>query len=253
MLRPPPSTQIAIFIYWTIHSPPSIRTSASVYLVCSALNRHFAYHFGSARIFAENVIGPQGVLRNTTRVLVTHGVSFLRAVDQIVHIHGEQPNCSSQSENVATTTFILEGQIVGTGTFDELMATDEKFADTIAEAQRVQEESESDEEQAGDDAASANEQIKDVELALRDEADAEESVDEHLPLAVGADEAAVESVAEMSAAPPSPVKRALTAVSDLADDSPKSPRRRRPHARNRRQCRCHDDPVLLVFVFAAAF
>ena len=159
---------------------------------------------------------------------MTHGVSFLRAVDQIVHIHGEQPNCSSQSENVATTTFILEGQIVGTGTFDELMATDEKFADTIAEAQRVQEESASDEEQAGDDAASANEQIEDVELALRDEADAEEFIDEHLPLAVGADEVAVESVAEMSAAP-SPVKRALTAVSDLADDSPKSPRRRRPH------------------------
>lgn len=44
----------------------------------SAVDSHVGKH-----IF-EKVIGPKGVLRRKTRVLVTHGISFLPQVDNII-------------------------------------------------------------------------------------------------------------------------------------------------------------------------
>ncbi len=49
----------------------------------SAVDSHVGKH-----IF-DKVIGPEGLLRNKTRLLVTHGVTFLKHVDMIVHIDGK--------------------------------------------------------------------------------------------------------------------------------------------------------------------
>jgi ABC-type methionine transport system ATPase subunit len=57
-------------------------------------------------------------LRNKTRILVTHGITFLKDVDMIVHID--------------------EGRVLETGSYSELMLKDEKFADLIAEAEKGQ-------------------------------------------------------------------------------------------------------------------
>ena len=59
----------------------AVFSNGSVYLLddpLSAVDAHVGKH-----IF-EQVIGPKGLLRNKTRVLVTHGVSFLQQMDQIV-------------------------------------------------------------------------------------------------------------------------------------------------------------------------
>ena len=59
----------------------AVYSNGSVYLLddpLSAVDAHVGKH-----IF-EQVIGPKGLLRNKTRVLVTHGVSFLQQMDQIV-------------------------------------------------------------------------------------------------------------------------------------------------------------------------
>uniref|UniRef100_A0A914ELG9 Uncharacterized protein n=1 Tax=Acrobeloides nanus TaxID=290746 RepID=A0A914ELG9_9BILA len=74
----------------------------------SAVDSHVGKH-----IF-EKVIGPEGLLRNKTRILVTHGISFLKYMDTIIHI-----------EN---------GRIIDVGTYDELISHKEKFAKLIEEA-----------------------------------------------------------------------------------------------------------------------
>lgn len=35
------------------------------------------------------VIGPNGLLANKTRLLITHGISYLKEVDQIVMLQGK--------------------------------------------------------------------------------------------------------------------------------------------------------------------
>ncbi|XP_022785081.1 multidrug resistance-associated protein 1-like [Stylophora pistillata] len=55
--------------------------NADIYLLddpLSAVDSHVGKH-----IF-ENVVGPQGMLRNKTRLLVTHGIHFLPQMDQII-------------------------------------------------------------------------------------------------------------------------------------------------------------------------
>lgn len=64
----------------------------------------------------DKVIGPKGLLRNKTRILVTHGITFLKDVDMIVHVD--------------------EGRILEMGSYEELLQNDQKFADLIAEVEK---------------------------------------------------------------------------------------------------------------------
>ncbi|XP_077093647.1 ATP-binding cassette sub-family C member 2-like [Siphateles boraxobius] len=59
----------------------AVYSSADVFLLddpLSAVDSHVGKHL------FEQVIGPEGLLRNKTRILVTHGISFLPYVDEIV-------------------------------------------------------------------------------------------------------------------------------------------------------------------------
>ncbi|KAI1704939.1 ABC transporter transmembrane region domain-containing protein [Ditylenchus destructor] len=76
----------------------------------SAVDSHVGKH-----IF-DQVIGPNGMLRNKTRILVTHGVGFLKEVDQII--------------------LLADGQIKESGTFTELLANKGKFSQLIEEVKK---------------------------------------------------------------------------------------------------------------------
>ncbi|XP_070185918.1 multidrug resistance-associated protein 1-like isoform X2 [Littorina saxatilis] len=81
---------------------------ADVYLLddpLSAVDSHVGKH-----IF-DNVIGPDGILKGKTRVLVTHGIGFLPKVDNIV--------------------VLKDGQISEVGSFTELMAHNGAFAEFL--------------------------------------------------------------------------------------------------------------------------
>ncbi|KAK5801846.1 P-loop containing nucleoside triphosphate hydrolase protein [Linnemannia elongata] len=72
---------------------------ADIYLLddpLSAVDAHVDQHLW------QNLIGPDGLLKNKTRILVTHGVHHLGRVDQIV--------------------IIKEGCIFGTGTYEQLLS-----------------------------------------------------------------------------------------------------------------------------------
>uniref|UniRef100_UPI0037E78B7D multidrug resistance-associated protein 1 n=1 Tax=Semicossyphus pulcher TaxID=241346 RepID=UPI0037E78B7D len=80
----------------------------AVYLLddpLSAVDAHVGKH-----IF-DQVIGPQGLLRDKTRVLVTHGLSYLPQVDLIL--------------------VMVEGQITEMGSYQQLMDTEGAFADFL--------------------------------------------------------------------------------------------------------------------------
>uniref|UniRef100_A0A9L0SLR3 Multidrug resistance-associated protein 1 n=1 Tax=Equus caballus TaxID=9796 RepID=A0A9L0SLR3_HORSE len=83
----------------------------------SAVDAHVGKH-----IF-ENVIGPKGMLKNKTRLLVTHGISYLPQVDVIIVMSG--------------------GKISEMGSYQELLARDGDFAEflrTYASAEQEQDE-----------------------------------------------------------------------------------------------------------------
>uniref|UniRef100_A0A915EWI1 Multidrug resistance-associated protein 1 n=1 Tax=Ditylenchus dipsaci TaxID=166011 RepID=A0A915EWI1_9BILA len=73
----------------------------------SAVDSHVGKH-----IF-EKVIGPNGILRNKTRILVTHGISFLKEADRIV--------------------LLENGRITESGTYTELLAHKNKFSELVEE------------------------------------------------------------------------------------------------------------------------
>ncbi|CDH53089.1 multidrug resistance-associated protein 1 [Lichtheimia corymbifera JMRC:FSU:9682] len=76
----------------------AIYARADIYLLddpLSAVDAHVGKH-----IF-EHVIGPDGLLRNKARVLVTHGIAYLHKVDNVV--------------------MLREGKVILNGPFDELM------------------------------------------------------------------------------------------------------------------------------------
>uniref|UniRef100_A0A3P8T989 ATP-binding cassette, sub-family C (CFTR/MRP), member 2 n=1 Tax=Amphiprion percula TaxID=161767 RepID=A0A3P8T989_AMPPE len=99
-------------------------SEADIYLLddpLSAVDSHVGKHL------FEKVIGPNGILKDKTRILVTHGVSFLPYVDEIV--------------------VLVDGQISEIGSYDSLRASRgafSEFLDTYAKEQSNQNQSESD-------------------------------------------------------------------------------------------------------------
>ncbi|KAI5750865.1 hypothetical protein M8J77_001951 [Diaphorina citri] len=84
----------------------------------SAVDSHVGKH-----IF-DNVIGPKGILKNKTRVLVTHGITYLPEVDQII--------------------VLKNGQVSESGNYQELLAKKGDFAEFLIS--HIQEERAEDEE-----------------------------------------------------------------------------------------------------------
>ncbi|XP_022900245.2 multidrug resistance-associated protein 1 isoform X2 [Onthophagus taurus] len=86
----------------------AVYADADVYLLddpLSAVDSHVGKH-----IF-ENVIGPNGLLKNKTRVLVTHGITYLPQTDKIV--------------------VIKDGEVSETGSYQELLNKKGAFADFL--------------------------------------------------------------------------------------------------------------------------
>nr|AAN65348.1 multidrug resistance protein 1A [Macaca fascicularis] len=96
----------------------AVYCNADIYLFddpLSAVDAHVGKH-----IF-ENVIGPKGMLKNKTRILVTHSMSYLPQVDVIIVMSG--------------------GKISEMGSYQELLARDGAFAEflrTYASAEQEQ-------------------------------------------------------------------------------------------------------------------
>ncbi|XP_078692715.1 multidrug resistance-associated protein 1-like isoform X6 [Branchiostoma floridae x Branchiostoma belcheri] len=85
----------------------------------SAVDAHVGKH-----IF-DNVIGPNGILKGKTRLLVTHGISFLPQCDQIM--------------------VLVDGRIWLLGTYTELMEQNEAFAEFIRNYGNFEDEEENEE------------------------------------------------------------------------------------------------------------
>lgn len=88
----------------------AVYNNAEIYLLddpLSAVDANVGKH-----IF-EQVIGPKGLLRKKTRILVTHGIGFLPKVDQII--------------------VLRDGQIAEQGTYQQLLAQKGDFADFLIE------------------------------------------------------------------------------------------------------------------------
>ncbi|XP_058142363.1 multidrug resistance-associated protein 1 isoform X1 [Dasypus novemcinctus] len=86
----------------------AVYCNADIYLLddpLSAVDAHVGKH-----IF-ENVVGPKGLLKNKTRILVTHSVNYLPQVDVIVVMSG--------------------GKISEMGSYQELLARDGAFAEFL--------------------------------------------------------------------------------------------------------------------------
>lgn len=106
-------------------------SQADIYLLddpLSAVDSHVGKHL------FEKVIGPSGILKNKTRILVTHGISFLPYVDEIV---------------------VLENGVISeVGSYENLRASGgafSKFLDTYATEQNNQRNSETGEGQDAED------------------------------------------------------------------------------------------------------
>ncbi|KFV63671.1 Canalicular multispecific organic anion transporter 2, partial [Dryobates pubescens] len=86
----------------------AVYSGADLYLLddpLSAVDSHVAKH-----IF-DRVIGPDGVLKGKTRVLVTHGISFLPQVDHII--------------------VLVDGKISEMGSYQELLKQNKAFAEFL--------------------------------------------------------------------------------------------------------------------------
>lgn len=88
----------------------AVYSRADVYLLddpLSAVDAHVGKH-----IF-EKVIGPKGLLKNTSRVFVTHAIQYLSKCEQIL--------------------MLKDGKVSEVGTFDDLVAIGGEFSQLIAE------------------------------------------------------------------------------------------------------------------------
>ncbi|KAA8581112.1 hypothetical protein FQN60_002693 [Etheostoma spectabile] len=113
----------------------ALYSDTDVYLLddpLSAVDAHVAKH-----IF-DNLVGPEGVLKGKTRILVTHGISFLPQVDNIiVMVDGRVSEMGSYQEllkqNGAFAEFLrnyaLEDIVEEEEATEELIQDDELFPD----------------------------------------------------------------------------------------------------------------------------
>ncbi|NXW59282.1 MRP3 protein, partial [Eurystomus gularis] len=86
----------------------AVYSSSDIYLLddpLSAVDSHVAKH-----IF-DKVIGPDGVLKGKTRILVTHGISFLPQVDHII--------------------VLVDGKISEMGSYQDLLKQNKAFAEFL--------------------------------------------------------------------------------------------------------------------------
>ncbi|CAN9508890.1 unnamed protein product [Ophioblennius macclurei] len=113
----------------------ALYSDADVYLLddpLSAVDAHVAKH-----IF-DNLIGPEGVLKGKTRILVTHGISFLPQVDNIVvMVDGRVSEMGSYQELLQQNgafaeflrTYVLEDLVEEDEATEELIDDDNMFPD----------------------------------------------------------------------------------------------------------------------------
>ncbi|XP_047482005.1 multidrug resistance-associated protein 1-like [Penaeus chinensis] len=105
-------------------------SDADVYLLDDPLSAVDA-HVG--RFIFDNVIGPQGILKDKTRLLVTHAVTFLPRVDEVI--------------------VIKDGQLLEKGTYNSLIAKQGDFANYVLrhQTENAEEKSEKDLKLSGSD------------------------------------------------------------------------------------------------------
>ncbi|CAK6976427.1 ATP-binding cassette sub-family C member 3 [Scomber scombrus] len=131
----------------------ALYSDTDVYLLddpLSAVDAHVAKH-----IF-DNLIGPEGVLKGKTRILVTHGISFLPQVDNIM--------------------VMVDGRVSEMGSYQELLQQNGAFAEflrnyaleDIVEEEEATEELIQDEELFPDDALSNHTDMVDSEPVINE-------------------------------------------------------------------------------------
>ncbi|XP_067914713.1 ATP-binding cassette sub-family C member 3 isoform X1 [Heterodontus francisci] len=128
----------------------AVYSDMDIYLLddpLSAVDAHVAKH-----IF-DKVIGPEGALKSKTRMLVTHGISFLPQVDQIV--------------------VLVNGKVSEMGSYQELQAQNGAFAEFLrnyAQRDEVQEDEptvfDEEEEFLGEDTLSIHMDLSDNEPSV---------------------------------------------------------------------------------------
>ncbi|XP_054455372.1 ATP-binding cassette sub-family C member 3 isoform X1 [Anoplopoma fimbria] len=131
----------------------ALYSDTDVYLLddpLSAVDAHVAKH-----IF-DNLIGPEGVLKGKTRILVTHGISFLPQVDNIM--------------------VMVDGRVSEMGSYQELLKQNGAFAEflrnyaleDIVEEEEATEDQIEDEELFPDDALSNHTDMVDNEPVINE-------------------------------------------------------------------------------------
>uniref|UniRef100_A0A7N6B084 ATP-binding cassette, sub-family C (CFTR/MRP), member 3 n=1 Tax=Anabas testudineus TaxID=64144 RepID=A0A7N6B084_ANATE len=109
----------------------ALYSDADVYLLddpLSAVDAHVSKH-----IF-DNLIGPEGVLKGKTRILVTHGISFLPQVDNImVMVEGRVSEMGSYQELLKQNGAFAE--FLRNYTLEDIIEEDEATEDLIEDEQ----------------------------------------------------------------------------------------------------------------------
>jgi ATP-binding cassette subfamily C (CFTR/MRP) protein 1 len=121
----------------------AVYSNGAVYLMddpLSAVDAHVGQH-----IF-QKVLGPRGLLRNKTRILVTHAVSFLPQMDQIV--------------------VMKEGTVTEVGSYQKLLNQKGEFADFLV--QYLADQMEDNSTHVGAPSSLQNPELKDLVSNLED-------------------------------------------------------------------------------------
>jgi ATP-binding cassette subfamily C (CFTR/MRP) protein 1 len=121
----------------------AVYSNGAVYLLddpLSAVDAHVGQH-----IF-QKVLGPRGLLRNKTRILVTHAVSFLPQMDQIV--------------------VMKDGTVTEVGSYQKLLNQKGEFADFLV--QYLADQMEDNSTHVGAPSSLQNPELKDLVSNLED-------------------------------------------------------------------------------------